>query len=613
MYLCTLKYFVMNMKNRLTFIALMIFLPLASMAQQEVSYLDSAMRYVEMEDWDSAVKWLKKGVKAGSKECMNKLGDYYNNTEDYKKAAKYYAMADNPEGWFEHGWLWMQGKLGKQSDAEMLKGLAMVRRSEQADYRDAIYMMARLFDAGAVVEQNYDSAVYMLSRLVEREDPYALYAMAHYYERGLGVAVDSLKAMEFFRRAGAAGLSDGYTYLGDYYRHGTSGVSPDSLQAFQTYMLAAGVDDDNANGLSRVAECYLQGIGTRIDTAKAIYYLHDAIEAGSPRAAAELADMYNYGRGGVVANADTAWMLYRMASQGDDPRGDYMMGSSLYDQGAYENAMGFIVSAAQNGSVDAAVLYAQALLGGNGVEQDAVRAVNMLRDLAPHDITGQAHFILGIATLYGYGVEADSVQGVDLIRQAAEKGNSRAMMVIGRLYAAGEAVARDTVLAVEWFERAVAAGSTQAMVQLAGSYRIGTVAPQNPERAVELYQMAVDRGNLDAMCRLGLCYEQGEGVAANSRRAYNLYRQAAERGSAWGMRLVAYCYGQGIYVEQDVKQAAEWFLRSAEAGDVQSCLIMGKLYAAGEGVKKNKKEARRWFTVAAEAGMTEAADLLKTL
>lgn len=600
------------MRNRLTLIVLFL-LPVMGYAQREVAYLDSAMHYAELEDWKSAEKWLKSGAKAGSKECMNKLGDYYNNLEDYKQAAKWYAKADDPEGWFEHGWLWMQGKLGKQSDANMQKGLAMVRRSEQAGYRDALYLMARLFNSGVVVEQNYDSAVYMLSRLVEREDGAALYSMACYYEEGKGVSTDSLKAMDYFRRAGAAGVSNGYTLLGDYYRYGAGGVKADSLQAFQTYMLAAGVDDDNAHGLYRVAECYLKGIGTRIDTAKAIYYLRDAVDAGSPAAAAELADMYNYGRGGIVANADTAWMLYRMASQGDDPRGDYMMGASLYEQGAYDNAMGFILSAANNGSIDAAVLYAQALLGGNGVERDAERAVAMLQSLAPHDPSGQAHFILGIATLYGFGLEADSAQGIALIRQAAEIGNTRAMIGLGRLYAVGEGVQRDTVEAVRWYERAVAAGSTQAMIQLAGSYLTGLVAPKNPQRAVELYQMAADRGNLDALCRLGLCYEQGEGVTSNSRRAYNLYQQAAEKGSAWGMRLVAYCYGQGIYVDQDSKQAAEWFRRSAEKGDVQSCYMLGRLYVFGEGVKKNKKEARKWLGMAAEAGHEEAAELLKTL
>lgn len=595
----------------------LLLLPLTGVAQKGGKvenpdvYLDSALVHFDNNDNKGAVAFLKKGAKLGSKACCNRLGDYYNGLEDYKQAAKWYTKADDPEGWFEHGCLWMQGNLGKQDSADMLRGLALVRRAEHADYHRAIYLMSRLFDAGAFVDQNYDSAIYMLRRLPD--EGIALFVLARYYEAGTGVEQDSMLAMDYFRRAGEAGFGDGYSFLGDYYRRGLAGVKPDSLQAFNTYMLAAGADEAVANGMTDVAECYLEGIGTRIDTAKAIYYLRDAVDAGSAKAAGILADMYNYGRGGIEANGDTALMLYQLASQGDDPRGDYMMGAYLYEQGAYDNAMGFIASAAQNGSVEAQVLLAQAMLVGNGVDANPVLAVTTLRNLTEQDATGQALFMLGIATVYGIGTDADSVEGASLIRRAAEAGNSRAMISIGRMYAVGEGVARDTVEAVRWYERAVEAGSTQAMSQLAGSYLTGQVAPKNLQRAVELYQMAADRGDLDALCRLGLCYEQGEGVTLNSRRAYNLYLQAADRGSAWGMRLVGLCYAQGTYVEQDTKQAAEWFLKSAEAGDIQSAYIIGQLYAAGEGVKKNKKEAKRWLTVAAEAGHGEAAEMLKTL
>ena len=590
-------------------------LPLVGVAQQENPDELAEKAQVLFHDGNDkgAVALLEKGAKQGSKRCCNRLGDYYSWLEEYGKAAKWYTRADDPEGWYEHGWLWMQGKLGKQSDADMQRGLTLVRRSEAADYRDAIFLTARLFELGIAVEPNYDSAVYMLSRLVAIEDGAALYSMGRYCENGMGVTLDSVKAMDFYRRAGAAGMGEGYCRLGDYYRLGAAGVKADSLQAFNTYLLAAGAAEEYAGGMACVAECYLKGIGTRIDTAKAIYYLRDAVEAGSPWAAAELADMYNYGRGGIEADGDTAMMLYQMASEGDDPRGDYMMGAYLYEQGAYDNAMGFIAAAAQNGSLDAAVLYAQAMLVGNGVEEDPVQAVELLRRYAPDDPTAQARFILGIATVYGIGTEADSAQGIDYIRQAAEAGNSRAMISMGRMYAVGEGLTRDTVEAVRWYERAAAAGSVQAMMQLAGSYLTGNAAPKDAKRAAALYQQAVDQGNVDALCHLGLCYEQGEGVVLNSRRAYNLYLQAADRGSAWGMRLVALCHAQGKYVEQDIRQAAEWFLKAAEAGDVQSAYIVGQLYANGEGVKKNKKEAKRWLRLAAEAGHEDAATLLKRL
>ena len=601
----------LDMNNKLIIMLLLTLLPMLSMGQREVSYLDSANLCLQREDVKGMEKWLQKGAKAGNKECMNELGDYYSACEEYKKAAKWYAQAADARGDLALAVLYLDGSLDKKGQADSLRGLPLLRRSERTGYRDAVYLTGRLFDAGAFYPQNYDSAVYMLRRLPD--DGQALFMLAQYYEAGAGVEQDSLTAMDYFRRAGEAGYSDGYSYLGDFYKDGLAGIKPDSLQAFQTYMLAAGIPDGNANGLSDVAFCYLRGIGTRVDTAKAVYYLRDAVEAGSARAAAELADMYNYGRGGIEASGDTALMLYQLASQQDDPRGDYMIGAYLYNQGSYENAIGYLQSAMQHGSVDAAVLYAQALLTGSGVKEDPATAVGILEQMAPLDGSGHAHLWLGIAHYTGNGTTSDPELALRLLDTAASRGSVRAMMLLGQLYNGSEGEERDTTKVLYWYERAVAAGSDDAMVQLAGSYLDGESVPQNVQRAVELYQRAADLGNTEAMCRLGICYENGTGVTANARRAYGLYQQAAEAGSSFGMRLLAYCYGQGIYVDTDMEQAAEWFRRAAEAGDVHSAYVLGQLYASGEGVKKNKKEARRWLKLAADAGVAEAETLLQTL
>ena len=594
-------------------LVLLLAVPLICVAQNENpdDYAEKAIQCFDDGNDKAGMALLKKGAKLGSARCCNLLGDYHNNLEEYKKAAKWYTQANDPEGWYEHGCLWLQGNLGKQDSVDMLRGLALVRSAERANYPRAIYLMARLFDAGAFVDQNYDSAVYMLRRLPNEGS--ALFMLARYYEEGTGVELDSLQAMEHFRRAGEAGFGDGYSFLGDYYRRGLARVKPDSLQAFNTYMLAAGAPEAVANGMTDVAECYLEGIGTRVDTAKAIYYLRDAVNAGSYKAAALLADMYNYGRGGIEANGDTALMLYQLASQGDDPRGDYMMGAYLYNQGSYSNAIGFLQSAMMHGSSDAAVLYAQALLAGNGVQQEPEKAVELLHQLTPVDQSGQAYLWLGLAYYTGTGAPADRDLAMRMFDTSAAMGNARAMLFIGQLYNGSEGYERDTSKVLYWYERAAAAGNVDAMMQLAGSYLSGESVPRNPQRAAELYQMTANRGNLEALCRLGYCYEQGEGVTLNSRRAYNLYLQAAEQGSSYGMRLLAYCYAQGIYVEQDMKQAADWFLKAANAGDIHSAYILGQLYISGDGVKKNKKEARKWLAMAAEAGHEEAAEMLKTL
>lgn len=554
--------------------------------------------------------WLKQGIKHHNTVCLNAMGDYYSQQQNYRQAARHYAEADDPEGRYELGRLYLFGSIG-HGDADRQKGLSLIRSSEHDNYADAILLTAALFEEGEVVAQNFDSVVYMLRRLVDMNDTRGMMHLARYYEQGTAVPQDSAAALQLYSLACSHGHSLACDLVADRYRYGQAGLSPDPATAFLFYNQAAA--GDNAHGLFDVADCYLQGVGTHIDTAKAIVYLFDALHAGSPRAASLLADFYLEGRAGLPRNADTAMLLYRQASDQDDPRGDYMMGRYLFESGYYENAIGFLQSAASNGSLDAYILLAQALLTGLGIEADPVAAVDMLRQAIPSDASGQALLLLGIAQLNGTGTTPDETAAIGHISQAVDLGNTAAMTTLGSLYAVGQGVGRDTVRSVQLFEQAAARGDENAMLQLAGSYLQGLVAPHNPQRAAELYRQAADRGNTDAMCRLGLCYEEGIGVVANSRRAYTLYSDAADHGSAWGMRLVALCHAHGTYVEPDDTLAAQWMQRSAEAGDPTAAYIVGQLYAEGKVVKKNRKQARHWLTIAAQAGVEGAAEALQAL
>lgn len=562
------------------------------------------------------VKVLEEGSRKGSSRCNAALGAYYENKEDYREAAKYYELAGEPQSDYQLARLYINGALDKDSvTAESrARGLVLLRRSAQAGNRDGMYWLGYAHQQAIGVEQNLDSALYWYRQLADMDDGRSLMQLAIAYEHGRGVQPDTALAMDYYRRAGEAGESDGYAFLGDFYRNGTSFLPADSAKAFEYYQMAADIEGDNAAGLYYVADSYLRGIGVAKDTAQALPYLRSAAAMGSYTSMGVLGDYYNYGWPGVEQDGDSALYYYFEASKGDDPRGDYMIGSWLWDQEMYSKAVEYYGSAASHGNVDAMVSYAVALLTGEGVEQpDPETGYSILENVANANTGGRAFLLLSTARLMGLGCTADTALAVRYLDSSAAMGNASAMMTMGNFYAAGEVVPRDTVKTLEWYNRAVAAGSTTAMKRLAASHQSGEVVPLDKKRAAELYQMAADRGDLEAMCRLGLCYEEGEGVILNSRKAYNLYMQAAEKGSTYGIFLVAMCYVEGVYVKEDMEQAAQWFLKGAEAGDVRCCYYIGQLYANGEGVKKNKKEAKRWLTVAAEAGMEAAEQALREL
>lgn len=557
-----------------------------------------------------AVKYLEEGGRKGSSDCWLTLGQHYEalETPNYRKAAECYEKASTPQADYQLARLYIGGAFDT-TEASMSKGLQLLQRSAYAGNRDGMYWLGHYYQQ----EEKRDSALYYFNLLADQSDGLALMQLAIAYEHGRGVEPDTALAMDYYHRAGWAGISDGYAFLGDFYRHGNSALAPDSAKAFEYYLLAAGISDDNAAGLYYVGDSYLRGIAVPKDTAAALPYFRQAAAKGSYLSMGVLGDYYNYGWGGVPLDGDSALYFYFEASKGDDPRGDYMIGTWLIDQHEYDRGLEYIVSAANNGNPDAYVTYAFAILFGTGIEARPEEGYAMLQELAPDNEDGRAYTLLAIARLNGVGCAVDTALALRYLDSAVAFGNADAMMTLGNHYAMGAGVERDTVKTLYWYNRAVDAGSVKAMMRLAGSHQSGELVPLDKKRAAELYQKAADRGDLEAMCRLGLCYEEGEGVILNSRKAYNLYMQAAEQGSAYGMLLVAMCYVDGVYVKEDIEQAAQWFLKGAEAGSVRCCYFIGQMYAKGEGVKKNKKEAKKWLTIAAENGIEAAEQALREL
>ena len=572
------------------------------------AYVNKAYTYIESGNQKPGMALLEKGAKAGSRECLVSLGDEYSDMENYKKAASYFERSGLPEGDYKLGRLWLYGAIGNQSEADMQRGAALLKKAAGGGNQDAAMLLARAYIEGAGVPERPDSARIIYQMLADEGNGEAYMKLASYYDE----MHDTASVIEVLQKGADAGDPTAMLLLGEKYIEGEY-LPADTARGVQLYRRATELDPNHLGSKLALAHINLYGLEGTVDTVAAIPYLRDAAGMGSGWAMAEMGDMYYYGRAGFPKDFDSAMTYYYSASHEDNPRGDYMMGVYQEGRGNYEGALSYYASAARNGNHDAYVEVARALQNGNVVDANYEQAFEMAQNAAEQWQHTEAYMLLGYAYLKGLGCQADTALAVQYTRQAAEGGSSQAMMNLAAMYHGGVGVEQDSSQVLYWYERAVENGSVTAMRRLANSYREGSGVPKDPARAVELYQMAADRGNLDAMCRLGLCYEEGEGVTVNSRKAFNLYSQAADRGSAWGMRLVAYCYAQGIYVKEDNEQAAKWFLKAAENGDVQSCYIIGMFYSDGTGVKKNKKEAKKWLSIAAENGHQGAVEALQNL
>jgi TPR repeat protein len=126
--------------------------------------------------------------------------------------------------------------------------------------------------------------------------------------------------------------------------------------------------------------------------------------------------------------------------------------------------------------------------------------------------------------LLGYILDwsEENEEAVRIYRLAAEAGDPRGQLELGRMYLAGEGVERDPMAARNWFEMANAQGHVPATIQIAYAYLNGAMGyPQDYAQARVLFRQALDAGFKQAQTGLD-ALERAEAAA----------RAAADRAAA---------------------------------------------------------------------------------
>lgn len=147
-----------------------------------------------------------------------------------------------------------------------------------------------------------------------------------------------------------------------------------------------------------VGACYLNGIGVDKDIDKAVEFFKMGAENGSPGAALTLGDMLEHGfvnkDGQRVADFDSAFRLFRIASEGGLAAGSYRLGLMYRD--------------------------------GKGVPQDMGGALALITDAAGK---GFDQALVALFYMYrdGCGTDCDMKKALEFLKKAEEKGNEEAI------------------------------------------------------------------------------------------------------------------------------------------------------------------------------------------
>ena len=171
----------------------------------------------------------------------------------------------------------------------------------------------------------------------------------------------------------------------------------------------------------------------------------------------------------------------------------------------------------------------------------------------------------------------------DIVKPLADKGNTRAAVLLGRLYENGLGVDPDPVTAAEWYRKAAEGGSVEGMKLLSFASRTGYGAVKSNAEAFNWMQRAADAGDAEAQYNLALMLNEGKIVDANPKLAFAWALQSAKKGFGEAELFVGACYEGGIGTEKNAAEAEKWYAKAARQGFTARGSVFSRTAETGSG------------------------------
>jgi hypothetical protein len=130
----------------------------------------------------------------------------------------------------------------------------------------------------------------------------------------------------------------------------------------------------------------------------------------------------------------------------------------------------------------------------------------------------------------GFDYQLTNEQALDLLENAVKLNHIYSLIEKGLCYYTGTLVEKDKNKAYEYWQRASKLGSSEAAIRLAFSSLVDDKTV-NTGMNIELLESAANEGSVLAQSALGFCYENAIGLKVDKAEATRYYRSAANRGS----------------------------------------------------------------------------------
>ncbi|KAI9202840.1 uncharacterized protein BJ171DRAFT_162423 [Polychytrium aggregatum] len=545
--------------------------------------------------------------------------------------------------------------------------------------REAQLHLGRCFEHGIGTSVDTTQALSWYQKSADHGHPGAQYHLGRCFEHGIGTSVDTSQALGWYQKAvdqGHASAAKNYFellqrqsdernvdaqyHLGRCFEYAI-GTPIDPVQALTWYQKAA--DRGHANAATSYFElsqrqsnagnvdaqlhlgrCHEHGIGTSVDTTRALGWYQKSADHGHPGAQFHLGRCHEHGIGTSVDTTRALGWYQKSADQGHASAGknyfelsqlqsnkgdreaqfhlgrchEYGIGTSIDTA----RAMTYYKWAADQGhdesSLSQTFLHAWACFLGLGLPQSDSDAFNSWQDI--HDHSNDpihkpiATHMLGWMFYLGRGTERDQRKGIQLIRD-----NQSNIFPLGENN--GLAVRRASFTtpyspAVRKFAELCQLGSTHDWLcnhLFAVSLAQGFGIAKDVSMAASIFEQLAKDGHSDSQVWIGACYYYGCGVPKNDPKAFEWFSKSADQNNSYGQWMMGRCSLWGYGVRSDPAAAISWFQRSADQGNRYGQTFLGQCYENSLGVTRDIDKAIEWYRKAAEQGYQIAQGRLEVL
>lgn len=231
----------------------------------------------------------------------------------------------------------------------------------------------------------------------------------------------------------------------------------------------------------------------------------------------------------------------------------------------------------------------------------------------------------------------DAQEQIDLksVISAADAGDCKAQLLLGKMYLLGEDVEYNADKGLEYITKSAEQGNADAYFSLGDVYESGICVKADVKKALEYYERASELGSVDARFRAALIYFEERKNPSMAIKAFALFKAMAADGDSRSYYWLATCYAEGIGTSKSRDEAKAYFLKSyeefgdeekfpygmflledkathqegvrlilecADAGESLALWIVAHWYLEGENVEENMIKAIDCFTKAAKLG-----------